>query len=349
MGIIYPNVKGARVVALSLTVGSMSNVAVPFVSDFNLLMLSFFVTGTALGIFETFAYCQLLEMWRSRSSSLMLILLFTYELGAVLAHLLSNSGVDFEIMTVSKHLAMPLTSVSRPYIVLSIFLLINSSTMLAVPILVPHAQLIRSDECSQSITCSNRSYPRVFHASTIGVGLMIAYTYFGLEIVYTSSITDYAKDLSFDEQDDRLLISVFWLLFSSTKLLYAFILIPRFGNRNALLLSSVICLISNAFLLVSHDNKVYMWTSVALFGIGMSSIWGTFFGFLNDITPLSSITVSLMISATVGAVLFMPHAVSSIIQDDMRLFPPMIALSSVSLTAFLSITVYLEKVKQLSP
>lgn len=132
--------------------------------------------------------------------------------------------------------------------------------------------------------------------------------YYGLEITFGSFLTTYTakSDLHLDTKVGAQLTSLFWACFTFWRLITIFY-ISYTGSELAIFISLAIMLLGN-IIIVPFGNKYAwaLWLGTGTIGIGVSPLWASMFGFLEDYFPVTSRIASSMITAAMVGEFFFP-------------------------------------------
>ena len=160
--------------------------------------------------------------------------------------------------------------------------------------------------------------------------------YCATEMTFGSFVAPFAvkSDLHMSKRSAAVVSSVFWASFTFYRLIMVF-LVEFLGSRNSVLIDVFLCLLSNVFLVPFGDKYEWcLWTGAALMGIGLSAIWASIIGYIEEFMPVTSrIMAVFMITACLGQVLL-----PAIISPFMETYPK--ALMWVSLTYSIAMVVF---------
>lgn len=145
--------------------------------------------------------------------------------------------------------------------------------------------------------------------------------YVGLEANIGTFIPAYAHKgpLHVSKKTGALMSSVYWLFFTCFRLV-AVILSSMVGSTTILVLNLLNSLIGCILMILSQNNVPLFWFACVYIGIGLSSTWGSLFGFIES---QFAMTARMVTCFTVGACLgcsIFPAAVGYFIDIDTRIF-----------------------------
>lgn len=112
--------------------------------------------------------------------------------------------------------------------------------------------------------------------------------YYGLEIAIANFMTPFAyvSELKLPKATGSIITSVYWVTYTFFQLLAVFRTQILGPEKNIILLLSV-TLIGNCFIVPFGNTYVWcLWTGAALMGTGMSALWGSIFGYLENFFPI---------------------------------------------------------------
>ena len=145
--------------------------------------------------------------------------------------------------------------------------------------------------------------------------------YVGLEANIGTFIPAYSHkgSLHVSKKTGALMSSVYWLFFTSFRLV-AVVLSSMIGSTTILVMNLTNSLIGCVLMIVSQNNVPLFWFACVYIGIGLSSTWGSLFGFIESQFAMTARHVTCF---TVGACIgcsFFPAAVGYFIDIDTRIF-----------------------------
>lgn len=145
--------------------------------------------------------------------------------------------------------------------------------------------------------------------------------YVGLEKTIGTFIPAFGHDgpLQLPKKSGALISAVYWITFTSFRLIAVF-LSGIFGSLPVLIFNISITILATIFMCAIQTSEPVFWASCALIGIGLSSTWGSLFGFMESQFPLSGKIVSCF---TVGACLgssFVPAVIGMLMANNNEIF-----------------------------
>lgn len=112
--------------------------------------------------------------------------------------------------------------------------------------------------------------------------------YYGLEIAIAHFMTTFAhvSQLQLPKKTGAIMTSVYWFTYTFFQL-FAVFYTSIVGPEKNIISLLVVTMIGNCFLTPFGDKHVWcMWTGAALMGTGMSALWGSMFGYLENYFPI---------------------------------------------------------------
>lgn len=112
--------------------------------------------------------------------------------------------------------------------------------------------------------------------------------YYGLEIAMASFLTTFAhkSELRLSKATGASMTSLYWSTYTVFQLMTVFYSNTVGPEKNIILLLTV-TLIANCFLVPFGNTLVWcLWTGSAIMGIGLSALWGSIFGYLENYFPI---------------------------------------------------------------
>lgn len=187
---------------------------------------------------------------------------------------------------------------------------------------------------------------------TIVVVLTVVFMhiYYGIELTFGSYLVTFAveSDLHLTKVVGTNMTALYWATFTFWRCVTIFY-IEYLGNELNVLFALITVLIGNAILVPFGDSSVVcLWTGVAVFGLGTSSIWGCVFAYLEEHFPVTSkIAASMVVSACVGEFIF-PFVISYFIVSTPTVFLWLTLTCSVAVFAiFLTMMFFMRKIRRL--
>ena len=145
--------------------------------------------------------------------------------------------------------------------------------------------------------------------------------YVGLEKTVGTFIPAFSHDgpLRLPKKSGALVTAVYWIAFTTFRLCAVF-LSGIFGSLPVLIFNISITIIATITLCAIQTSEPAFWASCTLIGIGLSSTWGSMFGYMECQFPLNGKIVSCF---TVGACIgssIIPAVIGLLMADDNRIF-----------------------------
>ena len=213
---------------------------------------------------------------------------------------------------------------------------IRKASCLTLPTICSQVETVISSEID------TKSYKRWKYLTLLLV-FMFMHIYLGLEISFGSYLTTYVVncDLNLTKGTGAHMTTLFWATFTFTKVATIFY-IRMIGNQTNLLLSLMTMLAATILLNFYGNISVsLLWIGIALIGIGLSSVWGCMFGYLEEYFPVTSVIGSLMIvSAMLGEFVF-PVIISSMIEKTPQILMWVVLFCSSSMTLLFLLIMFL--------
>lgn len=147
---------------------------------------------------------------------------------------------------------------------------------------------------------------------------LFMHVYLGLQVTFGSFLLTFAvnsPELQLKKQAAAYLTSLFWTVFTIMKIVAVFAA-ERVGNEICIIVSLVVMIIANALLIpLGQYDETWLWVGVALVGLGISSIFGCMFGFLEEYFPVTeTIGTIISMSAVMGELTF-PLIIAPFIEE----------------------------------
>lgn len=145
---------------------------------------------------------------------------------------------------------------------------------------------------SRMTACGSSSNVHQLNAKTYKIVVIVSTAfvtvYNGLEIAMASFLTTFAhtSDLKLPKAVGATMTSVYWSTYAVFQLLTVFYTNTVGPEKNIILLL-IVTLIANCFLVPFGNTYVWcLWTGAAIMGIGLSALWGSIFGYLENYFPI---------------------------------------------------------------
>lgn len=323
MGCLFPRTNfllGSGIISLVAAVATM---VIPFSQSLWELVVSFVLYGFCFGFYETGASVYLLKVWGEDADPFLQALQFAFGLGSLIAPLIAEPFLNNHNGDILKG------SLIYPFLSLAGMITVNALFFFAVWYKFPDSEEPASVTCIQassvpkkdvkpgatdrkasefsSLLIRNEARKRKWESVSTKLVFLFMHIYLGVEIAIGTLILTFAvqSDLHLTEDTGALLTSLFWGMFTATKVA-AVISVQKIGAEWTIILSLVVMMISNILLLPFCQTSETMLTiGVSLMGIGISSIYGCIFAFLDQYMVVSSgLALKIVVSATLGEVTF---------------------------------------------
>lgn len=298
-GKIITKIGGKNTLLLGVLVFSISQLIISAQNDIYLYASFVLMTGLAMGLFVPAVSYLIVAAFTpaNKSEAKLSVLNFFFGLGGFLGP--SIAGI------LAKHYSWRL----------SFFAVFGSLLVLAI--IVKFVNLneligVKKNDDKQTIDKSKKS----INLGVILIGLaLIAYVY--IEYIITYWFSPYLQtELKFDVETVGYIIGIFWLFVALGRLAFGELIIPRVKDYKFIIaaaLSIAILLILFVFL----SDKILIFATVALLGLGCASVFPVLLGFgMKQNSTVSPITmaflvcsgsiggaISLLSSATIGVML----------------------------------------------
>lgn len=176
---------------------------------------------------------------------------------------------------------------------------------------------------------------------------LFMHLYCGIENTFGSFISPFAVkcDLHLSQQTGALISSIFWVSFTFFRLTTVFY-IDFVGAEKNIMANLALALVANV-VMVPFGNKSEwaLWTGSSLMGLGLSSIYASVLGFLEDYFQVTSqVAVAFIISACLGH-LTVPAIISPFIESYPQIFIIMSATYSFGLVVLFATAVIICRYK----
>lgn len=173
-------------------------------------------------------------------------------------------------------------------------------------------------------------YVRIFVILLTSLFLLF---YIGLEKTVGTFIPAFGHDgpLQLPKKSGAIISAIYWITFTTFRLCAVF-LSGVFGSFAILIFNVSITILACITLCVIETCEPVFWLSCALIGVGLSSTWGSMFGYMESQFPLNGKVVSCFtVGSCIGAS-FAPPIVGMLMAYDIRMF----AYSSVTLSIMIA-------------
>ncbi|KAI1309029.1 Major facilitator superfamily domain-containing protein 4A [Halotydeus destructor] len=322
--IAYSYINPMMITFIALVISGATAFVTPLARQIVMLFTFQLINGIASGMMDSAGNVFCLELWGKENQPFMQALHFMFGIGGLISPLI-----------VSQYL-VPLVSMSRlnsselmepniimlegnvtcnadnlnlgpPYQMISGYCFLAS--LLALYLFVfhrhtsPHPSRLEKKEDGATSTTVD---PKV-RALVWVLTALFCHIYLGLEIAMGSLLTTFAvkSDLHLTKVTGAYMTSVYWSTFTFFRIA-AVAYIGYVGPYYNIIFELGLVILSNLFL-VPFGNSVEwcLWVGVALLGLGVSSIWASVFGFVENYFPVTSKMASTFtVSACLGEFVF---------------------------------------------
>ncbi|KAI1304105.1 Major facilitator superfamily domain-containing protein 4A [Halotydeus destructor] len=344
VGVLYDKLNPLLTISVTLTTMGICTILTPWsVSLANLLIVACLCTIGG-GMMDSTCNVFMLYIWGKQSQSYMQALHFSYGLGGLVAPLLASPFLSVP-EELSADPAMANSTVSTqsscdrktlkiyiPYAMLGIF-----AFMLAILFLylylyhgdtAEHPSRMVNEVDILEGTKKDSVWPKRI---VVAVAAIFLFTMHGLEVGMGSFIASFAvmSDLHLTKQVGAYMTSLYWFMFTFFRLV-AILFIERIGAFYNITIELVILVIAN-IVLVPFGNTVSwcLWLGVAVMGTGVSTIWASLFGLLENHFPVTSGIASFVTVAACFGEAAYPVVMGYAVQFDPQLFLWVIAMCTV--------------------
>lgn len=134
-----------------------------------------------------------------------------------------------------------------------------------------------------------RLNPKI-HKIIVSLATAFMCIYCGLKIAMAQFMTTFAylSELKLSNATGAMITSVYWSTYAIFQLFTVFYINIVGPEKNIIFLLTTI-MIANCFLIPFGNKYAWcLWTGAAVIGIGMSSLWGSIFGYLENYFPIVS-------------------------------------------------------------
>lgn len=288
----------------------------------------------------------IIKLWAKECPPFLQALHFSYGVGSLIAPMLvepflkeseepselityfmTDKNETFSVVTTQNITALTPDDIELiyPYFMVSIFITIVACGFLVM--FIKHrvtdehpSRKLDEEQVEEGSTSIKVINPKV---KTLVVAMTSTFTliYVGLEANMGTFIPAYAHKgpLHVSKKTGAMMSSVYWLFFTCFRLV-AVILSSMIGSTSILVLNLVNSLIGCALMIVSQHNVPLFWFACVYVGIGLSSTWGSLFGFIeSQFAMTANIVTCFTVGACIGCSVF-PAAVGYFIDIDTSIF-----------------------------
>lgn len=342
----------------SLAAAAVFEVLIPFNYNVWGVVGTFFMNGICVGILETCCNILLVRIWGKQCPSFIQALYFSFGLGAFISPLFVRPFL-LPIQEGGLSLWTPSdVKVQYAYYIIAASFAASSAFFLYVTCCHKEPNEGQTCESGNDTTSNDPDKPTqspvktgcntrniIFLTCIYFVTAMFMFMYCGIEVSVAQFVTPFVvkSDLHLETKTGALMSSVYWGTFTFFRLATIFY-INYIGPRNNIIMSLLIALLSNAFLVPFGTSIEWcLWVGISLNGIGMSSIFGSVFGYMGTQITLTSALTSIMIcSACVGQCVI-PLVVSSLLQQNPEYFLWITFFCCIAMTALFVLLIILLK------
>lgn len=303
----------------SLLITGITIASTPWTTNVIALCAVLFVNGTFLGVVEATGTVWTIVTWNEMSSPFIQILYFMFGVGAIIGPLVTKPFLISEtIQTISFNKSSISTIVEQelqvqwPYTITAIVTVLATAAFIVVYNLTP---LTKSESLNSDDNTVDMHIQPTSRLVMIGLGTLFCHFYFATTIVSGTFYFLYATecDLQILKDTATLMVSVFWI--SQTVFRIPSIYIGgMIGLFNSIVVQLIVVMLANGILLPYGNINIYaLCIGMALLGTGLSSIFGLFIGYVNNLFKVTGTITSMFILAGCLGEFLWPLAVSQYI------------------------------------
>ena len=162
----------------------------------------------------------------------------------------------------------------------------------------------------------------IYKMLVIGFAMVFMHAFYGLEITFGSFLMTYVvkSSLGLEKSIGAFMTTLFWSTFTFFRLLTV-LYINFVGTELNIILSLAVVIISNILLVsLGSSSTISVWITTALIGIGISSLWASLFGYIEEYFVITSRMASFMIVSTILGEFVFPLLISPFIAKTPRIF-----------------------------
>lgn len=117
--------------------------------------------------------------------------------------------------------------------------------------------------------------------------------YYGIELGMAFLLTTFAYfcSLKLSTETGALITSVYWSTFTFFRLIAVFY-IQKVGAERTIRFHLALIILANFFLMFGELHEWCLWVGATVIGMGMSSIWASMFGYLENYFPVVSFVLN---------------------------------------------------------
>ncbi|KAI1285406.1 hypothetical protein HDE_11783 [Halotydeus destructor] len=359
IGLLYTFVNPLLVNALALIVSGILTASTGWTSTYAAILAVTLLNGFCSGMIDNVNNVFCLELWGKENQPFMQALHFMYGVGGLISPLVVSpylapkpevSMLSNETVSVDENfLDCSLIDVNlrQPYVMIAIFTELVAMYTLYLFIMyretTPHPS--RQEDKSE-LTSPSKINISVRNAIWV---LTAIFTHFviGLEIAMANVLTTYAvmSDLKLSKVTGAYITSAYWCGFTFFRIAAVFY-ISYVGSFYNLIFDLSLLVVANVFLIPWANSVEWcLWAGAVFIGLGVSSMWASMFGFLEEYFPVSSkMASSFTVSACLGEFIF-PFLMGYLVNVSPTGFLYSILAITVSICIIFASMVYLCKTK----
>lgn len=343
---------------------SACTLSVPFWTAIWQLLPIVFFDGFCLGFFETSGNVFMLFMWGKDAVSYIQAMHFMNGVGAIIAPLMAQPFLVEKNETVENRIKMMNTSLDLdpdgdpqevrliyPFSILSSILLSTGVSFLCLYIFYPeteeHESRMKTEESMKHeanrrrdsietdvllIKSKNKKFVKVLF---IFLAMMYMFSLMGTETCLLSYITTYAvkSDLHLSKTTGTRLTALFSTMFTIS-IIPAVIMTRWFSNKMCILIELFILMTGSSLMFAfGNESAVMLAVGIGITGIGISSIYGFLFGYMEDLFPVTNVMGSLIAVSAMTGESGLPLVVSLFIESFPNILLWVMIVGSTILTA----------------
>ena len=329
MGLLSSRLNYMLALAVLFAVEFMSNLMAGLSGDYNILLSAFGLNGVCIGFVDGILNFIFLLLWGREAMPFMQLGYFMMGCGMIASPMLSKLFLSVPVTDIMEDglevVHMSETHVSRLYLLVALFQLLNALLVLGVWFAYPETTDHPSratNEQQPLVTAVGRmaksdSDKRVWRILVIVLHLICVHVYYGIEVAFGSYLTTFAveSELHLSKEQGTRLTTLFWSMFTLFKAV-AILYIPFVGNACNILLGLAVMLAANGFLLpFGQSNVTLLWIGVAVIGAGLSSIYACMLRYLEDFVPISGVLGAMTCVSVVMGEFTFPVLISFFIES----------------------------------
>lgn len=283
------------------------------------LIIAFLVYGYCFGFFETGCNLVMIHLWNKSADPFMQSMQFAFGLGSLIAPLAAAPFLSPEGGTDTESLII------YPYCALAVIILINGMSFLfwfkysrSEDVKGDVYDDIKSQDITSNELIDRSQSSKIWSRIVISVVLLFMHIYVGIEMTIGSYIATYVvqSGLHMTKVAGADLTTLFWASFTIAKLA-AIPTVRYLGNEKTISVSLIFMLASSVMLVIFGQTSVPLLVlGIVLMGVGLASIFGCVYTFLNNYRILSSRIASWVVILAVLAEVSFPAFISLFIDSN---------------------------------